>query len=282
MAKTNIEWCDEVSNWFTGCRNGCSWCYARRMANRLAHIHGTVYERVFWATSGVDPETRIADGDGNPFTPAVHLDARAREYSRLLHSRRPRRVFLGSMGDIVAGGGSIMTFGVDGNTMPKGQWWTPDMLQEQAAFFCRYLRDKGHRFMILTKRPDGIADDGRWPGNAYLGVSVTGNADVSRVDDLVHRDNRTYDGSDLKFWASVEPLLDPDFDPCRLAGLDWVAVGLQTGPGAPARWTDERKRLEDALVRVVRWCQKSGVRVFVKGKIGTDAQDALLPREHLD
>jgi protein gp37 len=281
MAKTNIEWCDEVSNWFTGCRNGCSWCYARRMANRLAHIPGTVYERVSIMTS-----TSPYSG-GRPFEPAVHYDVAVREYNRLLRSRKPARIFLGSMGDIsaVAPSEKIMTFGEDGNSLPRGEWWYGERLQQFAANWCATHGSTGKRFYVLTKRPEHLLSRPivSWPGNAYLGVSITGNDDAWRIERLLERDCRTWIwGKELKLWASVEPLLDPDFDPSCLAGLDWVVVGLQTGPGAPARWTEERKRLEDALLRVVRWCQMVGMRVFVKGKIGTDAQDALLPRQHLD
>ena len=35
MKKTKIEWCDSTWNPVTGCRHGCEYCYARRIAERF-------------------------------------------------------------------------------------------------------------------------------------------------------------------------------------------------------------------------------------------------------
>lgn len=35
MDKTKIEWCDSTWNPVTGCRHGCEYCYARRIAERF-------------------------------------------------------------------------------------------------------------------------------------------------------------------------------------------------------------------------------------------------------
>ena len=35
MDKTKIDWCDMSWNPITGCRHGCEYCYARRMAERF-------------------------------------------------------------------------------------------------------------------------------------------------------------------------------------------------------------------------------------------------------
>lgn len=35
MNKTRIEWCDSTWNPVTGCKHGCPYCYARRVAGRF-------------------------------------------------------------------------------------------------------------------------------------------------------------------------------------------------------------------------------------------------------
>lgn len=36
LHKSKIEWCTHTWNPVTGCRNGCSYCYARRFIDRFA------------------------------------------------------------------------------------------------------------------------------------------------------------------------------------------------------------------------------------------------------
>lgn len=76
MNLTGIEWTELTWNPITGCRAGCSYCYARRMAQRLAGRYGYPAE--------------------DPFQPILHID-------RLVEpdeEKRPRRIFVCSMGEI--------------------------------------------------------------------------------------------------------------------------------------------------------------------------------------
>lgn len=84
-----------------------------------------------------------------------------------------------------------------------------------------------HRFQVLTKRADRLLDLDRrirWPENVWMGVSVESRKYLRRIDDL----RKT--GACIKF-LSIEPLLEDlgDFD---LAGIHWVIVGGESGPGA--------------------------------------------------
>lgn len=35
MKKTKIEWCDSTWNPVVGCKHGCEYCYAKRIAERF-------------------------------------------------------------------------------------------------------------------------------------------------------------------------------------------------------------------------------------------------------
>ena len=76
MNPTKIEWTNYTWNPITGCSRGCSYCYAERMAKRLAGRNG--YSRE------------------NPFKPTFHPE-RLHEPS---HLRRPSMIFTCSMGEL--------------------------------------------------------------------------------------------------------------------------------------------------------------------------------------
>jgi protein gp37 len=104
-----------------------------------------------------------------------------------------------------------------------------------------------HRFQILTKRSDRLAEVDsqlRWAPNIWMGVSVESNEYRARIDDL--RDSRAL----LKF-LSLEPLLGPLHN-LDLRGIDWVIVGGESGlkarPLDPAWVTDLRDQCTDANV----------------------------------
>lgn len=109
-----------------------------------------------------------------------------------------------------------------------------------------------HRFQVLTKRAERLLEIERellWPENVWMGVSVE-NADYQdRIDYL------RATGAHIKF-LSVEPLLGPIPD-MNLAGIDWVIVGGESGPGArpmDPRW----------VIDIRDQCTAAGVPFFFK------------------
>ena len=83
-----------------------------------------------------------------------------------------------------------------------------------------------HQFQVLTKRSTRLLELDRfieWPGNVWLGVSVELENYRYRIDHLRST------GAQIKF-LSLEPLLGPLGD-LNLAGIDWVIVGGESGPG---------------------------------------------------
>ena len=106
-------------------------------------------------------------------------------------------------------------------------------------------RARRHRFQVLTKRADSLAQLSReitWPDNVWMGVSVENENYVDRIDNL-----RTT-GAAVKF-LSLEPLLGP-LPKLNLKGIDWVIVGGESGPCArpmaPEWATDIRDQCENA------------------------------------
>ncbi len=109
-----------------------------------------------------------------------------------------------------------------------------------------------HTFQVLTKRSDRlreIANHLPWPGNVWMGVSVEDEAATHRIVDLQAVP------AQVRF-LSVEPLIGP-LEQLPLAGIHWVIVGGESGPGArpmKAEWVEA----------VHRQCQDADVAFFFK------------------
>lgn len=76
MNRTKIEWTDVTWNPVTGCLHGCSYCYARRLAKRLAGRYGYPVE--------------------DSFKPTLHLD----KINEPAEDNSPKLIFVVSMGDL--------------------------------------------------------------------------------------------------------------------------------------------------------------------------------------
>lgn len=225
---TKIEWAAESWNPVTGCTpisEGCANCYARRMAHRLAG--------------------RFGYPSKSPFSVTTHPE----RLDVPLHWRKPRRIFVCSMGDLFH---------------PQ----VPDSFR--AAVFERMHDNERHTFMVLTKRememvcwiertqPLGCAE------NVWLGVSVENEKQAQlRLPDLLSIP------ASIRF-VSCEPLLGP-IDLARwIYGIGWLIIGCESGP--------KRRRCKLNWVRaLVSWARAARVPVFVKqlaidGRVEHDPQ----------
>jgi protein gp37 len=121
-----------------------------------------------------------------------------------------------------------------------------------AEVFQTMLEAHWHTFQILTKRAERlaeIADRLPWPINVWMGVSVESPRYVHRIERL-----RSVPAA-VRF-LSIEPLLSP-IPSVPLAGIDWVIVGGESGPGA--------RPMEPDWVREIRdRCVGNGVPFFFK------------------
>ena len=109
-----------------------------------------------------------------------------------------------------------------------------------------------HTFQVLTKRAQRafqLTDRLNWTQNIWLGVSIESERWLERLEFL----RRT--GARTKF-LSLEPLLGP-LPGIELAGVDWVIVGGESGPGA--------RPMQAGWVREIRdKCLQSQVPFFFK------------------
>lgn len=229
---TKIPWARETWNPVTGCRPvsaGCQHCYAAANAKR------------FWGT--------------RPFS-----DVRCHE-DRLeipLHWKKPRRVFIPSMGDL----------------------FHPDV---PLAFVNQVLEMVAicpqHTFMLLTKRPrrmksvlcSGTEDQPPWAlsdeeclPNLWLGVTIENQAALWRLSPLIQIPA-------AKRFISAEPLLEEiDFGFAGICPKAWgkgyspignhidlLIAGCESGSG--------RRPMDIAWVRSLRdQCVDAGVAFFLK------------------
>ena len=227
---TGIEWTEETWNIVRGClmvSPGCENCYAMRFAHRLSGP-GKPYEGL----------TRMTE-HGPKWNGEVRLVPEKLEEP--LRWRKPRRVFVNSMSDLL-------------------HEKVPDDFIARAFDVMR--RASWHDFQILTKRADRIPDLDRfveWPENVWMGVSVE-NEEVllDRVDHLRRS------GAQIK-WLSVEPLLGPLPSSLDLTGIDWVVVGGESGSRARPMAPDWAQGVRDR-------CVEQGVPFFFKqwGNFGPD------------
>ncbi len=222
---SRIEWTDATWNPVAGCTPvsaGCRNCYAARMALRLEAMTGAVGAKY----AGTARRTR----SGRPvFTGQVALDHEALDVPR--RWRSPRTVFVNSMSDLF-------------------HEFVPDGFIE--AVFEVVADCERHIFQILTKRPERalrMSESLSWPSNLWMGTSVEDRHVIDRARVLQQIPARTR-------FLSCEPLIGP-LGRMPLAGIHWVIVGGESGPGA--------RPMDPEWVRSIRrQCDGKGVPFFFK------------------
>lgn len=247
-ANSKIEWTDYTWNPWLGCEKvsaGCKNCYAERETPvRIARARGVE----MWGPGGVRQATADISWSvpGRWNKQAARDGVRRRIFPSLCDPFEDRRE-LGSL---------------------------------RAGLFALIERTPNLDWLLLTKRPENIVrmveairvhwavEDAPYFDNLWIGTSVE-NQEMAdrRIPELLeipakHR------------FLSVEPLLGPvdlhaitafDGDPPDPnlywigidAGIDWVIVGGESGPGA-------RTMEGDWARQIVRDCLEAGIPVFVK------------------
>lgn len=163
----------------------------------------------------------------NGFKPTLHWDL----IDAPRRWRHPRTIFVNSMSDLF-------------------QEAVPEVFIRQV--FATMAACPQHTFQVLTKRAERLAELAHrlpWPDNVWMGVSVEDARFIERVRLLRRTPAR------VKF-LSCEPLIG-SLNRLPLAGIDWVIVGGESGPGARPM---ERAWVESILAQ----CRRAGVPFFFK------------------
>ena len=262
---TKIQWTEETWNPLTGCKavsEGCTNCYAARMAWRLAHNPAT--KRLYEGTVRKSGGRPVWTGETSNATLLPGI-------GKLASWRKPRLIFVCSMSD-------LFFEGHDDRSV--------------ISVIKAMRRHSRHTFQVLTKRPERMkemfARAGGVPDNVWIGVSVEDQeAAYERIPVLLTIPAK------VRF-VSCEPLLGPinlermdiysmlgaerhEYDPvchydalrCRSdihpihgaepgwGKIDWVIVGGESGQnarGCNILW----------IADIVKQCRAAGVPVFVK------------------
>lgn len=234
MNKTKIEWCDSTWNPVTGCRHGCEYCYAQRIAHRygkqLPDLSG--YPQANGGVHCLDNKI-----DNNPYPYIFEPTFLAYRLDEPRHKTKPQTIFVCSMADL---------FGE----------WVPDEWIEEVFAACE--RAPQHRYLFLTKNPGRyleLSNAGKLPArdNMWYGTTTATPSTLAFYSDA----HNTF--------VSIEPILesfDVEHTASTLSGADWFIIGAESGNRA---WkvTPEKSWI-DPIIEV---CEQSGRALFMKDSL---------------
>lgn len=250
MNKSKIEWCDFTWNPVTGCLHKCSYCYARKIANRFGgasetHSNEAVWAECQWATEETEELHELDEPFYNPdngrttpypyyFDPTFHRYRLGEPQKK----KKPSKIFVCSMADL---------FGV----------WVPDSWIEEVFRACEAA--PWHTYIFLTKNPRRymeLAEKGviRPADNFWYGTTAT----TPETEFFWH--------DQLNIFVSIEPILaafpDAKQPDNGIQKVKWVIVGAETG-NRKGKVVPEPGWIRD----IVKACRATKIPVFLKNNL---------------
>lgn len=239
MKNTKIDWCDSSWNPVTGCKHGCTYCYARGIAERFGGMeYGMPKHRMginHILTAPMCHETK----SGNAMAAAYPFGFDPTLYKYRLGDyigKKGRNIFVCSMADL---------FGD----------WVPDSWIEEVFKAC----DKApqHNYLFLTKNVERYCKYGvPMLDNMWYGTSITRESEMCLFNQLPAFCN---------IFVSIEPILEdlkPEKHNVMFRQVKWVIIGAETGR-RKNKVVPRRKWIED----IARECEKAGVPLFMKSSL---------------
>lgn len=231
MNKTKIDWVDMTWNPITGCRYGCRYCYARKIAERFA-------PRMSNGEIAVSAQCELVRGKSVAFpygfTPTLY-EKRLDEPAKI---KKSQNIFVCSMADL---------FGD----------WIPDEWIDRVLSVCE--QNPQHNYLFLTKNPtrypEGYQSDPQ-PKNLWFGSTIT-----THDDDYTANKSVTHPCAN--YFVSIEPIHGDIFknriDELFFRRLNWVIVGAETG-NDPHKIVPKKEWID----KIVRNCREANIPLFMK------------------
>lgn len=178
---------------------------------------------------------RFRGTPGHPFKNGFDLTLRPERLEQPLQWRKPRMIFVNSMSDLFHKEIPAEFISSVFDTMERADWHIYQVLTKRSSLLQKFV---GQRY-----------GERKAPAHIWFGVSVEDKHATTRIRHL-QRANVS-----IRF-LSIEPLIAP-VGTLSLAGIDWVIVGGESGPGA-------RPMKQEWVVDIRDQCVAARVAFFFK------------------